>query len=311
MTDTSNQSENRTLQAVAERTTQNEGPHPAPKTPDFTAPAGACDTHCHVFGPGEVFPYAEGRHYSAPDAPADMLFALHEKLGIERAVIVHPSCHGTDNRVTLDAMARRPGKYLGVAMVDLDISETELHILDRGGMRGVRFNFLRHLGGPPADMDGFGRLMTRIQRLGWHLVVHLDASQDIIKYSDLFLSLPVPVVIDHMGRVPAGDGPDAEPLRLLLDLLANDTIWIKLSAAERVSRTGEPFTDSVTLGRALTQAAPNRCIWGTDWPHPNMGADGAPDDGQLVDLLPQIAPDQTQRQKLLVDNPQRLYRFPD
>lgn len=287
----------------------NDGPHPDPKSPDLVLPAGACDTHCHVFGPGDVFPYAEGRTYTPPDAPVAALNALHDKMGIERAVIVQASCHGRDNRATLDAIAKRPGRYLGIAMVDVEAPADELDDLNAGGIRGIRFNFVRHLGGAP-EIEGFKRLVGRIARLDWHLVLHLDA-QDIVDYADLFSTLPVPMVIDHMGRVPAADGLDQEPLRVLRQFLSNDNVWVKLSGPDRLSATGHPFADAVPIARALIETAPDRVLWGTDWPHPNMGADGAPDDGHLVDLVAQYAPDAGQRQKLLVDNPKRLYGFAD
>ncbi|MDP6173956.1 MAG: amidohydrolase family protein, partial [Rhodospirillales bacterium] len=302
MTGKSDPSENRTLQAVLDRATQNEGPHPNPSVPKFKAPTGACDTHCHVFGPEDKYPYVGERFYTSPDAPMEMLFALHDRLGIDRAVIVHPSIHGTNNQASLDAMAQRPDRYRGTAMVDLDISDAELAALDAGGMRGIRFNFLKHLGGPPEDINAFARLIERIARLDWHLLMHLDSIQDIEKYADLLTGLPCPVVVDHLGRVPAGEGPEGKAWQLLIGLLANDNIWIKLSAVERVSASGHPFDDSVALAQALLAAAPEKAIWGTDWPHPNMGADGAPDDGHLVDILPLIAPDEALRQKLLVDN---------
>lgn len=294
---------------MAQNFKYNDGPHPDPKSPDRVLPAGTCDTHCHVFGPGDVFPYAEGRKYTPPDAPVAALNALHDKMGIERAVIVQASCHGWDNRATLDAIARRPGRYLGIAMVDVDVPADELDELNAGGIRGIRFNFVRHLGGAP-EIEGFKRLIGRIARLDWHLVIHLDA-QDIVDYADLFSTLPVPMVIDHMGRVPAGDGLDQEPLRVLRQFLCNDNVWVKLSGPERISATGHPFADAVPIARALIETAPDRVLWGTDWPHPNMGDDGAPDDGHLVDMVAQYAPDAGQRQKLLVDNPKRLYGFVD
>ncbi|MDP6173424.1 MAG: amidohydrolase family protein, partial [Rhodospirillales bacterium] len=241
--------------------------------------------------------------------PADGLNALHDKMGIERAVIVQASCHDKDNRAALDAIAKRPGRYLGIAMVGLDVDDDELDFLNKGGIRGIRFNFVRHLGGAP-DLDAFKSLVGRIEPLGWHLILHLDA-QDIVDYADLFASLSLHLVIDHMGRVPAADGLDQEPLRVLRQFLTNDNVWVKISGPERCSATGHPFSDAVPIARALIETAPDRMLWGTDWPHPNMGPDGAPDDGHLVDLVAQYAPDEAQRQKLLVDNPKRLYGFTD
>lgn len=292
---------------MAEALKFNDGPHPNPSVPESILPQGACDSHCHVFGPGDVFPYAPERKYTPPDAPAEALNALHGKMGISRAVIVQASCHGKDNRATLDAIAKSGGRYLGIGMVGPEVTDAELAELDAGGIRGIRFNFVSHLGGAP-DLDAFKVLVGRIAELGWHVVLHLDAL-DIVDYTDLFRTLPVPMVIDHMGRVDGSAGIDQEPLRLLLDFLGNDNVWVKVSGPERVSRAGHPFADAVPIARALIARAPERVLWGTDWPHPNMGADGAPDDGHLVNLVERYAPDPALRQKLLVDNPQALYRF--
>jgi len=285
------------------------GPHPNPRKPSFKMPPKACDAHCHVFGPGAVFPYAPDRSYTPPDAPKEGLMALHDHLGIDRAVIVQASCHGTDNTATLDAIAASGGRYMGVAMVDDDVTDDELQRLHDGGIRGIRFNFVRHLGGAP-DLDVFHNVVERITPRGWHLVLHLD-SRDIIDYEDMFRALPLPIVIDHMGRVDASKGVDQEPFQVLLKFLENDNVWVKVSGSERITKQGAPFADSVKIAAALVNAAPDRALWGTDWPHPNMGPDGAPDDGLLVELVPQIADTEELQQKLLVDNPARLYDFSD
>jgi 2-pyrone-4,6-dicarboxylate lactonase len=267
-------------------------------------PPRACDAHCHVFGPGQTFPYAANRAYTPPDAPKARLRALHEVLGIERAVVVQASCHGTDNRAMLDAIATGDGRYRGIAIVDASFTDKDYTALHDGGIRGVRFNFVKHLGGMP-DMNVFNHVLQRIRPLGWHLVVHLDAA-DIPDLSDLLRTLSSPFVIDHMGRVKADLGLDQRPFRALLDLMKLDTCWVKVCGAERVSTAGPPFLDAVPFARAIVDAAPDRVLWGTDWPHPNVGRN-MPNDGDLVDLLPRIAPDETLREKLLVSNPANLY----
>jgi len=267
-------------------------------------PPRACDAHCHVFGPGLTFPYAANRTYTPPDAPKARLRALHEVLGIERAVVVQASCHGTDNRAMLDAIATSDGRYRGIAIVDASFTDEDYTALHDGGIRGVRFNFVKHLGGMP-DMTVFTHVLQRIGPLGWHLVVHLDAA-DIPDLSDLLRTLSLPFVIDHMGRVKAHLGLDQRPFRALLDLMKLDTCWVKVCGAERVSTAGPPFLDAVPFARAIVDAAPDRVLWGTDWPHPNVGRN-MPNDGDLVDLLPRIAPDETLREKLLVSNPANLY----
>ena len=269
-------------------------------------PPLATDAHCHVFGPAATFPYASGRAYTPADAPRRELAALHQTLGIGRAVIVQASCHGTDNRAMLDAIAASGGRCRGIAMVDESFSEQDYAALHEGGIRGVRFNFVKHLGGMP-DMRVFQHVLQRIQPLGWHLVVHLDAS-DIVELSGVLRGLTVPFVIDHMGRVQAGAGLQQEPFCALLDLMRLDTCWVKVCGAERVSAAGPPFHDAIPFAQALIEAAPDRVLWGTDWPHPNVGRH-MPNDGELASLLPLMAPDATVRQKLLVGNPARLYDF--
>jgi 2-pyrone-4,6-dicarboxylate lactonase len=281
-------------------------PDPNTRTPRFALPPKACDAHCHVFGPADMFPYAEDRAYTPPDASKEQLAALHRILGIDRAVIVQASCHGSDNRATLDAIAVSGGRHRGVAIVDDDCSEAEFAALHQGGVRGARFNFVRHLGGVP-DLRVFRRVSERIEALGWHLVLHLDAA-DIVEFSPLFRALRVPFVVDHMGRVKAADGLRQPPFQALLELMKLETCWVKVCGAERVSSAGSPFHDAVPFAQALIAAAPDRVLWGTDWPHPNI-ARHMPNDGDLVDLLPRIATDAATRDKLLVDNAERLYGF--
>jgi 2-pyrone-4,6-dicarboxylate lactonase len=267
-------------------------------------PARACDAHCHVFGPAARFPYARDRTYTPPDAPKESLAALHATLGIERAVLVQASCHGTDNRAMLDAIHTSGGRYRGVAILDASFTESDYAALHDGGIRGVRFNFVQHLGGRP-DMKVFDHVVQRVRPFGWHLIVHLDAV-DIPELSSLLRTLSVPFVIDHMGRVKADGGLDQRPFRALLDLMKLDTCWVKVSGAERVSTAGPPFHDALPFARAIVDAAPDRVLWGTDWPHPNVGR-FMPNDGDLVDLVYEIAPDEVQREKLLVRNPANLY----
>jgi len=269
-------------------------------------PPHACDAHCHVFGPAATFPYAPDRTYTPPDAPKQSLSALQSVLGIERAVIVQASCHGTDNRAMLDAIKTSDGRYRGVAILDASFTEADYAALHDGGIRGARFNFVEHLGGRP-DMRVFHHVVERIRPLGWHLVVHLDAA-DIPEVSTFLRPLSVPFVIDHMGRVKANGGLEQRPFRALLELMKLDTCWVKVCGAERVSTAGPPFLDAVPFARAIVNAAPDRVLWGTDWPHPNVGR-FMPNDGELVDLVSEIAPDEAQRHKLLVQNPAHLYAW--
>lgn len=279
-------------------------PDPDTRTPAYRLPPGACDAHCHVFGPADRFPYAPDRAYTPPDAPFENLVRLHRVLGVERAVIVHASCHGSDMRVTLDGIARSGGAMRGVAVVDPGVTDGDLAALDVGGIRGVRFNFVRHLGGMP-DMAFFERVLAQVEPLGWHVMLHLDA-EDVVELAPRISRIRVPFVVDHMGRVKAKNGLDQAPFRQLLELMRNPLAWVKICGAERVSSAGAPFRDAVPFARALVEAAPDRVLWGTDWPHPNIAGD-MPNDGDLVDLLAEAVEDEAVRRRVLVDNPTRLY----
>jgi 2-pyrone-4,6-dicarboxylate lactonase len=271
----------------------------------FTPPPLACDAHCHVFGPAARFPYDPKAAYHPEDAPFEALQQLHKRLGLQRAVIVHASCHGADMRVTLDAIARSGGRYRGTAIIDETYTDKDFERMHEGGIRAVRFNFVRHLGGRPS-MDFFQKTVQKLQFFGWHLILHLDA-QDLVELEDVFRKLPVPFVIDHMGRVKAADGLEQPPFKTLLGFLKNENAWVKICGAERVSSEGPPFADAVPFGRALVEAAPDRVLWGTDWPHPNVK--WMPDDAALVNLFPLMAPQEDLQYKILVDNPARLYGF--
>lgn len=278
-------------------------PDPIPVKPNYTPPPGACDAHCHVFGPGARFPYAPERRYTPPDAPKEKLAALHRHLGFSRAVLVQASCHGRDNSAMLDAMASSGGRWRGVAMVGDDVDARELERLHATGARGVRFNFVRHLGGAP-DLGVIERVVAAIRPLGWHLQLHLDA-EDLSVYLPFLEKLPVPFIIDHMGRVVAAHGLEQKPFQELLALVkANERAWVKVSGAERVSSAGKPFHDAIPFARTLIEAAPQRVLWGTDFPHPNVKQ--MPNDGELVDLFAAFCPEHL-RHAVLVDNPARLY----
>ena len=282
------------------------GPDPNPRTPNFKLPPLSCDSHTHIFGPGDKYPYAPDRPYPPPDAPLEKFRALHDKLGIGRAVIVNASVHGTDNRVALDAIAVSGGRYRAVANLDGSITERALRELDEGGFRGCRFNFVRHLGGVP-DMRMFERVVSMVAELGWHVDLHFDAV-DLPQYAALLANLPVRYTIDHMARVKAGDGLDQLPFKTLIELMARDEkCWVKVCGCERVSSAGPPFHDAVPFARKICETAPDRVIWGTDWPHPNVKT--MPNDGDLVDLIPLFAPEPELQQKILVDNPARLFGF--
>ncbi len=283
--------------------------HGNPSKPNYTPPPGAVDAHCHVFGPMAEFPFSAKAKYLPEDAGPEKLFALRDHLGFDKNVIVQASCHGTDNAATLHAIAASVGKARGVAVVDPDIPDDGLHKLHDGGIRGIRFNFLKRLV-DNAPKDKFLDVASRLPK-GWHVVIYFEA--DILEELRPFMdAIPVPIVVDHMGRpdVSQGpDGPDMKAFRALLD--SREDIHFKATCPERLDAImeggkGDPWDAFATAVAPLVADYPDRCIWGTDWPHPNM-QDEIPDDGHIVDMIPRIAPSEELQKKLLIDNPTRLY----
>ena len=284
-----------------------------PSKPRFVVPPGSVDAHCHVFGPGDVFPFAAERKYTPCDASREQLFALRDHLGFARNVVVQATCHGADNRAMVDVLKHAGGLARGVATVKRTVTDHELHYMHECGVRGVRFNFVRRL----VDFtprDELLEIATRIAPLGWHVVVYFEAA-DLPELWDFFTALPTPVVVDHMGRPDVRkpvDGPEFELFVRLLREHAN--VWSKVSCPERLSVSGPPalngetaaYRDVVPFARRIVETFPDRVLWGTDWPHPNL-KDHMPDDGLLVDFIPHIAVTPALQKRLLVDNPMRLY----
>ena len=285
-----------------------EGPDPNPLTPEFTVPVGTCDTHFHIFGPSGRFPYGPNRKYTPPDSPLEDYFVLMEALGIERGVVVHPNLHGPDNAVTLDAIARSDGRFLGIVKLEASGTFEELKHLHTLGVRGVRFAFNPQHGGT-FDAEHFDRTSGWCAELGWQIELH-SAPDDLIGLADRLARADIPIVIDHLGRVDVSLGLDQEPFRVLLDLAREDHIWVKLTGADRITKAGPPYDDVVPFARALIDVAPDRMVWGTDWPH-SAYFDPAkmPNDGVLMNLLPEFAPEEGVRNKILVDNAARLFGF--
>lgn len=279
--------------------------HPNPKKPDIALPAGTCDSHCHVFGPADTFPFAPSSTYQPVDAGCETLFQRHRFLGIDRAVIVQASCHGSNNDAMVDALKKGGDNYRGIAVVDKDIAPAELAGMHESGVRGVRFNFVKRLGSAK-PLDHYRKILSKIAPLGWHIIVYFDA-EDLLDLKPFFETIEVPVIVDHMGRVPVEEGVDSKAFELLYDLLTkSDKYWVKISCPERLSKSGPPYSDVDAIAKTLVDAVTERVLWGTDWPHPNMKSH-MPDDGQLVDRIMHIANTDELRQKILIDNPTRLY----
>lgn len=279
---------------------------PSPSTPTFRPPAGAVDAHCHIFGPGEEFPYAPQRKYTPCDAGKQKLIALRDLLGFERNVIVQATCHGHDNRALCDALETSDGHARGVASVPTDVTDEQLRALDRAGVRAARFNFVKRLVDPRPDHE-YRSLAQRLADIGWHIVVYFE-SADLEDKFDFFAGLPTAIVIDHMGRPDVTLTPDGPAFERFLSLMRekNDA-WCKVTCPERLSKSGPPdYADVLPFARRVVSEFPDRVLWGTDWPHPNMKSH-MPDDGQLVDLIPEIAATMELREKLLVTNPMQLY----
>ncbi len=279
---------------------------PRPSKPTYAPLPGAVDAHCHVFGPGDEFPYAPERKYTPCDAGKDLLFATRDFLGLSRNVVVQATCHGADNRAMVDALEAANGLARGVATIKPDTSSDELKALHDAGVRGVRFNFVKRLVDPKPD-SYYMSLVERIAPFGWHIVVYFEAA-DLAERWGFFTSLPTTVVVDHMGRPDVTEPLDGPEFGLFSQLMAeHPNVWSKVSGPERLSVSGPPgYDDFVPFARHIVESFPDRVLWGTDWPHPNLRSH-MPDDGALVDLIPRVAPTAELQHRLLIDNPMRLY----
>ena len=289
-------------------------PDPNPRKPSFTPPANSCDTHFHIFGPPETFPFLSTHEYTPPAAPLEHYLKMTEVIGTQRGVVVQPSVHGLDNAATLNAIANSGGRFRGVGRIDDNTAISELQRLHGGGVRGVRFNLLDRPRGN-VKLDVLDRCVAHLVEFGWSVDLHID-TKNLLEQERRIRSMPIPVVIDHIARVKPVEGLDQPAFQLLLDLLKAKHVWVKVSGADKIcnmkvhSYFGLPFIEVIPFAHAVIAAAPDRIIWGTDWPHSNNFAPGhTPNDGDLVDLLAAFAPDESVRKQILVDNPAALYGF--
>jgi len=283
-------------------------PDPNPKKPKFTPPPGACDTHCHIFGPPEVFPYSDRRRYTPPAAPFEHYMMMLDIIGIDRGIVVQPNVHDTDNRVSLDAIARSAGRLRGVGRIDDDTTDRDIQVMHEDGIRGIRFEFVAGRRGS-TNLPLFERMIERIRPWGWHVELHVDP-EVLIANAAWFRALDMTSVIDHMARIQTADGTHQPAFRLLLELMERPNFWVKISGADQRTTAPYPYSDLVPFAHALIEAASDRVLWGTNWPHGNMFEHGrTPNDGLLLDLMLDFAPDESIRNKILVDNPARLFGF--
>jgi 2-pyrone-4,6-dicarboxylate lactonase len=288
-------------------------PDPNTRAPRWAVPKGACDTHAHVFGPPDIFPYYDERRYTPPAAPVEHYRNMQRITGLSRAVFVCPTAHGYDNRVILDAIAKLGDSARGIANINATFEAKSLAALAEGGIRGARFHLMKDR---PGSEDHLKAHLPVLQKLGWILVLHVDPPE-FIEHERFIRTLPTVTIIDHMARVRGKDGLAQPAFRLLLELLKDDRFWVKLCSFDKISAVPQahvegslPYLDMVPFAQAAIEAAPDRVIWGTDWPHGNTFAPGrTPNEGDLLDLLAAIAPDQALRHRILVDNPARLFGF--
>jgi len=281
-------------------------PDPYPKKPRFALPPNACDSHFHVFGPHAKFPYAPNRLFTPADAPKEDLFRLHQFLGFQRGVFVQSTCHGTDNAVLVDLLNAGKGRYRGSVLLDPNTPDAEVEQLDEAGVCGVRLHFFGGHLGTPRPREEVLQIIEKAAPHGWHIQIH-TGGHGVLDLYDFITSIEATVVIDHIGRIEIAEGLDGASFTALKRLLDRGNVWVKLSGTDRISKEKYPYADAIAFPRALAAHAPERVVWGTDWPHPNHSA--VPNDGDLVDLIPQIAPDERTRRLMLVDNPTRLFGF--
>ena len=283
------------------------GPDYDTRPPKIKPPPGACCTQAHVFGPADKFPYSEGRGYTPPDAGIETYLNLLDILGLDRGVIVHGSAHGSDNRASLDGIARAPDRLRGIAVVDPEISDAALEELDAGGMRGIRLSTMLKGG---VGSEQLAPMADKIRGLGWHIVLHVNDSKEIAELNSTLRNLPVPIVIDHLSRVRGGQGVDYVGFQALLRLMREtDHVWGKISSWYRLTDIGPPYDDMTPIARAMIAARPDRVIWGTNWPHPILWDHLMPNDGDLFDQFMDWAADDATCHQILVDNPAALYGF--
>ena len=286
-------------------------PNPSPRKPSFQMPKGSVDAHFHIFGPPEVFPWSppEKRVYTPPASPLSHYHQLMEHLGIDRGIVIQPMAHGHDNSVTLDAIARSGGRLMGVAKIDDTFSDADIDALHDGGIRGVRFNMIAESGGT-GNLPRIRAVVDRIKDRGWSLTIHAKPD-NIVANSDWLAAMPVPTIIDHYCRISFGDGTDQPAFRILINLLKDyEHIWAKISCIERCSVLGPPYADAAKFAHKMVEAAPDRLLWGTDWPHSQRYSIGEQcDTGELINMIPKLIPNATTRNKILVENPLKLFDF--
>ena len=286
-------------------------PDPNTKAPSFKVPEKACDTHFHIFGPPDRFPFTETRRYTPPGGPIEHYQNVQRLTGLTRGIAVQPTAHGLDNSAILDAVAKSKGNMRAVVRFNDKTTDYELEYLNNAGARAARFSLMSDR---PGNAEMIKHAIPRMEKLGWSLVLHVETDH-FLAHEDFIRKIPIPTVIDHLARCNPKEGLDQPAFKLLLNLLKDDRFWVKICSVDKISElnqarvaTGLPFKDVIPFGQAAIDAAPDRTIWGTDWPHGNTFEPGhIPNEGDLLDLIAEMADTQSQLHKILVDNPDRLY----
>jgi predicted TIM-barrel fold metal-dependent hydrolase len=281
------------------------GPDPNPRAPKLKAPPGACDTHIHLFGPAAKYPFAPDSPYTAHDALPETFIALQDRLGLATAVIVSPGGYGRDYSLLADTLARHPARFRGIALLRDDVPDAEIARLTRLGVRGMRMMSARRGRHVPNYSPG---IAARVHEHGWHIQFY-PHGVDIVDYADKLLALPNPIVLDHFASIPAKGGTDQPAVKAVLKMLDSGKVWLKLSGPMRCTDEPPPYPSLTPLARLFVRHAPERMVWGSDWPHVNLDGMVMPNDGDLLDLLAEWVPDQATRDRILVQNANTLYGF--
>lgn len=282
-----------------------EGPDPTHKTPKLQCPPGAVDTHFHLFGPADKFPYAPGSRYVSDERLPEHLFALHDRLGIEKGVFVSSGGYGSDYSYLDHVLAHHGDRLRGIALLPEDVTRDEIVRLDRLGVRGVRFVSPQHGGALPEISTHVANLCADF---GWH-IQYYPFKTDILETADKLLSLPVDIVLDHLAHIPAEGGPDQPAVKKVLEMLETGRVWLKLSGPMRCSQEEPPYPSVAPIAQTFVQHAPERLVWGTDWPHVNMNGRTKPNDADLLDLMLEWVPDEATRNQILSENAHKLFGF--
>lgn len=280
-------------------------PDPHPKTPRLKAPPGAIDCHIHLFGPASRFPFNPGSRYICDDALPQTAIALQDTLGLAGAVVVSGGGYGQDTRHLEEVLEQFPERFRGVALLPDDVKPAQLARLDRLGVRGARFVSPGHRGALPRLSPSVAR---RVADFGWHVQFY-PAGDDLLAHAQELLDLNMPVVLDHFAAIPAAGGLGQPAFGALLRMLDTGRVWVKLSGPMRCDPGDLPYASVTPLARALVAHAPERLLWGSDWPHVNMNGRIMPNDGDLFDLLADWVADEAVRRQILVDHPRQLYGF--